>query len=114
MGFGETLRAELAGEGIGVTILFPGGMITRHLESSARARPEVFDATGAAADDLETMLAHQPMGEGDVVAPEDAIRNLLADLRADVPYSVTHGSFRPVYEARRDAMDAAFDRMEHA
>jgi hypothetical protein len=31
---------------------------------------------------------------------------------ADVPYSVTHGSFRPVYEERRDAMDAAFDRME--
>jgi NAD(P)-dependent dehydrogenase (short-subunit alcohol dehydrogenase family) len=114
MGLGETLRAELAGEGIGVTILFPGGMITRHLESSARARPEAFDATGAAADDLEAMLAHQPMGESDVVTPEHAIRNLLADLEADVPYSVTHGSFRPVYGARRDAMDAAFDRMEGA
>ncbi len=28
MGFGETLREELADEGIGVTVLFPGGMIT--------------------------------------------------------------------------------------
>ena len=52
------------------------------------------------------------MAEGDVVPPEDAIRNLLTDLEANVPYSVTHGSFRSVYEQRRDAMDAAFDRME--
>jgi NAD(P)-dependent dehydrogenase (short-subunit alcohol dehydrogenase family) len=112
VGFGETLRAELAPEGIGVTILFPGGMITRHLESSALARPVGLDATGAAADDLDAMLADQPMGEGDVVMPEHAIRHLLADLVANEPYSVTHGSFRAVYEARRAAMDAAFDRME--
>jgi NAD(P)-dependent dehydrogenase (short-subunit alcohol dehydrogenase family) len=112
MGFGETLREELAGEGIGVTILFPGGMITRHLESSAAARPAHFATTGGADDDLNAMLAHSPMGEGDVVEPEYAVRNLLADLDANVPYSVTHGSFRPAYEARRAAMDAAFDRME--
>ena len=58
------------------------------------------------------MLAHTPMAEGDVVMPEQAIRNLLDDLRADEPYSMTHGSHRPVYEQRRAAMDAAFDRME--
>jgi NAD(P)-dependent dehydrogenase (short-subunit alcohol dehydrogenase family) len=112
MGFGETLREELAGEGIGVTILFPGGMVTRHLESSAQARPAHLDATGAVDDDLTTMLAHRPVGADDVVLPEHAIRNLLDDLRANVPYSVTHGSFRAVYEERRAAMDAAFDRME--
>jgi NAD(P)-dependent dehydrogenase (short-subunit alcohol dehydrogenase family) len=112
MGFGETLREELAGEGIGVTILFPGGMMTRHLESSALARPAHLDATGAGAEDLGAMLAHRPMNDGDVVTPEHAIRKLLDDLEANVPYSVTHGSFRPVYQQRRDAMDAAFDRME--
>jgi NAD(P)-dependent dehydrogenase (short-subunit alcohol dehydrogenase family) len=112
MGFSETLREELAPEGIGVTILFPGGMITRHLESSAAARPAHFGTAGGADDDLTAMLAHSPMGEGDVVDPEYAVRNLLADLDANVPYSITHGSFRPAYEARRDAMDAAFDRME--
>jgi NAD(P)-dependent dehydrogenase (short-subunit alcohol dehydrogenase family) len=114
MGFGESLRAELAAEGIGVTILFPGGMITRHLESSAQARPAHLDATGAHQSDLTEMLAHQPMGEGDVVEPDHAIRNLMADLVANEPYSVTHGSFRPVYEARRAAMDAAFDRMQRS
>ncbi|HEY7072574.1 MAG TPA: SDR family oxidoreductase [Acidimicrobiales bacterium] len=112
MGFGETLREELAGEGIGVTVLFPGGMITRHLDSSAAARPAALASTGAQADDLDAMLAHRPLAEGDVVMPENAVRNVLADLRADEPYSLTHGSHRPVYEQRRAAMDAAFDRME--
>jgi hypothetical protein len=79
-----------------------------------QARPEHLDATGGADDDLPAMLAHRPMGEGDVVMPDHAVRNLLRDLVDDVPYSVTHGSFRPVYEGRRDAMDAAFDRMEGA
>jgi NAD(P)-dependent dehydrogenase (short-subunit alcohol dehydrogenase family) len=112
MGFGETLREELAGEGIGVTVLFPGGMVTRHLESSVEARPAELGATRAVDDDIEAMLAHRPMGEGDVVTAEHAVRNLLADLQADEPYSLTHGGHRPVYEQRRAAMDAAFDRME--
>jgi NAD(P)-dependent dehydrogenase (short-subunit alcohol dehydrogenase family) len=112
MGFGETLREELADEGIGVTVLFPGGMVTTHLDSSARARPAELAATGARDDDLTAMLAHRPLADGDVVMPEDAVRNLLADLMANEPYSLTHGSHRSVYLERRDAMDAAFDRME--
>jgi short-subunit dehydrogenase len=85
MGFGETLREELADEGIGVTLLFPGGMITRHLESSAEARPADLEPSSEDPGDLTAMLGHRPM---------------------------THGSHRPVYELRRDAMEAAFDRME--
>jgi NAD(P)-dependent dehydrogenase (short-subunit alcohol dehydrogenase family) len=112
MGFGETLREELAPEGIGVTLLFPGGMVTQHLESSARARPADLPATGAQDDDLTTMLAHRPVTEQDVVTPEHAVRNLLDDLVADRPYVVTHGSHRAVHRQRRDAMDAAYDRME--
>jgi NAD(P)-dependent dehydrogenase (short-subunit alcohol dehydrogenase family) len=112
LGFGETLREELAEEGIGVTILFPAGMITRHLESSARARPAALGETGAQADDLSAMFTHRPMSPEDVVSPEHAIRNLLPDLLRNEPYVVTHGSFRDVYRRRQDAMDAAFDRME--
>jgi len=112
MGFGETLREELAGEGIGVTLLFPAGMATRHLKSSADARPARLGASARRPEDLAAMLAHRPLADGDMVTPEHAIRNLLADLYADVPYALTHGSHRPVYEQRRDAMDAAFERME--
>jgi NAD(P)-dependent dehydrogenase (short-subunit alcohol dehydrogenase family) len=112
MGFGETLREELAPEGIGVTLLFPAGMITRHLESSAQARPANLGSTSVDPEDLTAMLAHRPMGADDVVTPEHATRNLLAELLGDAPYVLTHGSFRDVYRGRRDAMDAAFDRME--
>jgi NAD(P)-dependent dehydrogenase (short-subunit alcohol dehydrogenase family) len=111
-GFGETLREELASEGIGVAVLFPGGMLTRHLESSALARPEGLGDPGAADDDIEAMMAHRPLAEGDLLMAEEAIRHLLAELRDDRPYVVTHGSFRPWYERRRDAMEAALDRME--
>jgi len=112
MGFGETLREELAPEGIGVTLLFPGGMTTRHLQSSASARPAALGASALRQEDVAAMLAHRPVGEGDMVSPDHAIRNLLADLIADAPYSVTHGSHRTVYEQRRAALDAAHDRME--
>ena len=112
MGFAESLREELAPEDIGVTILFPGGMITRHLESSVLARPADLGESILDQADVEAMLAHQPMGDGDLVTPEHAIRNLLADLETGEPYLITHGSFRPIYEQRRAAMDAAFDRME--
>lgn len=112
MGFAESLREELAGEDIGVTILFPGGMMTRHLESSVLARPSELGESLLDQSDVEAMLAHQPMGDGDLATPEHAIRNLLADLEAGEPYTLTHGSYRPLYEQRRDAIDAAFDRME--
>jgi NAD(P)-dependent dehydrogenase (short-subunit alcohol dehydrogenase family) len=111
MGFGETLRYELADEGIGVTVLFPGGMITRHLASSAAARPAGATETGGNQDeDLTTMLAHRPLADGDLVMPDHAVRNLLADLEADEPYCITHGDHRPVYDERQQAMVAAFDR----
>jgi short-subunit dehydrogenase len=112
LGFAESLREELAGDDIGVTVLFPGGMMTRHLESSVQARPSALGESVLDQRDVEAMMAHQPMGDGDLATPEHAIRNLLADLEAAEPYVLTHGSYRPLYEQRRAALDAAFDRME--
>ncbi len=112
MGFAESLREELAPEDIGVTVLFPGGMMTRHLESSVLARPTELGESILDPADVEAMMAHQTMGDGDLATPEHAIRNLLADLEAGEPYVLTHGTYRPIYEQRRAAMDAAFDRME--
>jgi NAD(P)-dependent dehydrogenase (short-subunit alcohol dehydrogenase family) len=114
MGFGETLRLELADEGIGVSLLFPAGMMTRHLESSARARPAELGESVTLPDDIEVMIAGRGMGEDDVATPEHAVRNLLADLVANEPYMLTHGSYRHDYNQRRDTMDAAFDRMERS
>lgn len=114
LGFAESLREELAGEGVGVTVLFPHGMITRHLESSVAARPAELGTSALDMEDVQAMLAHAPMADGDLATPEHAIRNLLEELEAGQPYVITHGTYRPVYQRRRDAIDAAFDRMERS
>jgi len=113
MGYGETLRLELAAEGIGVTLVLPSGMITRHLESSVAARPEVFGASVTMPDDIEAMLSSQaPSVDLGISTPEGAARHLLPQLLANEPYVITHGSYRAEYERRRAEMDRAFDRME--
>jgi meso-butanediol dehydrogenase / (S,S)-butanediol dehydrogenase / diacetyl reductase len=113
MGFAETLREELGDEGIGVTIVFPAGMATRHLESSARARPENLGPSVTMPDDIEAMLAGRGSSQADeVITAEEAVRGLLPDLVANEPYFLTHGAYRPDYEARIAAIDRAFDRME--
>ena len=45
---------------IGVTVVFPSGMITRHLESSEAAQPEHLRRPIAGDDDLTAMLESNP------------------------------------------------------
>jgi NAD(P)-dependent dehydrogenase (short-subunit alcohol dehydrogenase family) len=113
-GYGETLRQELAGEGIGVTVLFPAGMPTRHLESSARARPAEKGEWVILPDDIDVMMSSRKVGDEHVAAPEHAVRSLIADLVANEPYVVTHGAYRADYHERLAAIEAAFDRMMRA
>jgi NAD(P)-dependent dehydrogenase (short-subunit alcohol dehydrogenase family) len=113
-GYGETLRQELAAEGIGVTVVFPAGMPTRHLESSARARPADKGEWVIAPDDVEAMMSSRKMGDEHVATPEHAVRGLLADLLANEPYVITHGAYRDEYHERLAAIEAAFDRMERS
>lgn len=70
------------------------------------------ESVAAAARHIEAMLAHRPMREGDLATPDHAIRNLLNDLIENQPYILTHGGYRSDYNLRRDAIEAAFDRME--
>ena len=114
VGYGETLRLELADDGVGVTLVFPAGMMTRHLESSAAARPESLGESILRNEDLEAMLASSPETAGDIAAPEDAVRGLLPQLIANEPYVITHGGYRDQLTERRARVDAAFDRMEQS
>jgi len=110
MGYGEVLRQELEPEGIGVSIVFPGGMMTRHLESSAQARPEQIGPWVMADDDIQVMLANASMTNEEVLTPEQAVRNLLHDVTANEPFIITHGAYRDVLEARHGAILAAYER----
>ncbi len=111
---GRRCGQELAAEGIGVTIVFPAGMMTRHLESSARARPADKGEWVLLDDDIEVMMAGRGMGEEHIATPEHATRHLVADLLAGRPYVITHGQYRADLHVRLAELEEAFDRMERS
>jgi len=112
VGYAEVLRRELAEEGINVSLLFPGGMATRHLESSIAARPEALGESKLDPADIEAMMASADMTvDNHVSTAEHAVRNLLDELRDKRPYIITHGSYKAQVEAQQREVLHAFDRM---
>lgn len=113
MGFGETLRMELAPEDIGVSVFFPAGMSSRHLESSQLARPESLGPSILNREDIDVMLASRKVDAAEHVAtPDHATRHLLAELAANQRFIVSHGAYRDDLVARCDDLVAAFDRAQ--
>ncbi len=113
MGYGETLRLELGREGIGVSMLFPAGMESRHLESSQLAKPTDIPGAVMSQEDIDFMLSSRNLDTAfHVATTEHATRNLLEDLAADRPYIVTHGDYRSELIERNEALLAAFDRAQ--
>lgn len=91
VGVAETLRIELAADAIGVSVVYPSGMITRHLESSAAARPDALGAVNDFTEDLTAMMASRPMSARDLATAEDAAANAVAGVLAGEPHVITHG-----------------------
>ena len=112
-GYGETLRQELEPEGIGVSILFPAGMMTRHLESSVLARPAELGPSERRPDDIAAMKASRKMdSKAHVVTAEHATRNLLVELAANERYIITHGQYRDSIVDRFEDLLRAHDRAQ--
>ncbi len=112
-GYGETLRMELADEGIGVSLAFPAGMITRHLESSAQARPAELGKSEMRREDIDVMMASRKMETTSHVATADyATRHILADLAANERYIITHGEYREQLLANHADVMRAHDRAQ--
>lgn len=110
-GYAETLRMELADEGIGVSTIFPAGMVTRHLESSMKARPAELGPAELRRDDIDAMMASRKMETaGHVATAEHATRHLLADLAANERYIITHGKYRQQLLDNHEAILRAHDR----
>lgn len=115
VGYGEVLRQELAAEGINVAMLFPAGMMTRHIESSIAARPAELGPSRFDQEDVRVMAESSDVDTAaDVATAQEAVRNLLAELRTGEPYIITHGSYRHQVEARQQRVIDAFQRMEEA
>jgi NAD(P)-dependent dehydrogenase (short-subunit alcohol dehydrogenase family) len=109
LGFGETLRLELAPEGIGVSVLLPGPMATNHLNSSAAAKPAQIGTPHQHPGDIEAVSA-ATLDDVGVIDPDHAVRNVLRDLAADEPYIFTHAANGKQIRARIDSLLAAHQR----
>jgi NAD(P)-dependent dehydrogenase (short-subunit alcohol dehydrogenase family) len=90
-GLAETMRLELADEPITVSVIFPSGMSSRHLETSSAAQPDHVRREIGDAADFDAMLASNPGLAGDVATPEDAAREVIDGVLAGERYIVTHG-----------------------
>jgi NAD(P)-dependent dehydrogenase (short-subunit alcohol dehydrogenase family) len=108
VGYSEMLRAELAGEGIGVSVLCPGVVASELMGTSAANRPEAYGVQAA------PQLA-SPGGAG---APPPPVRAMAAEdvgpiviraIRANRFHVLTHWQARPLVERRFRAMLEDFE-----
>lgn len=111
-GYAEVLRDELEDEGINVAILYPAGMTTRHIESSIAARPAELGASRFDPSDIRAMVARAGINmDGHLASAEEAVRDLLPQLRGRHRHIFTHGNYRDQIAARQAEVLDAFDRM---
>ena len=106
-GLAETLRLELRDQGISVSVIFPSGMITRHLETSTSAQPERVRRPIGEQDDFTAMAASNPGMVKAVADPADLARRVLDAVLAGAPYIITHGDLVDAVAARASALRQA-------
>jgi NAD(P)-dependent dehydrogenase (short-subunit alcohol dehydrogenase family) len=106
-GLAETLRLELANDGIAVSMIFPSGMMSRHLETSEAAQPQHMRRAIAHDDDFLAMHESNPTMSQFLATPEDAARGVVDALLADARYVITHGDFDDAITKRARELRAA-------
>jgi NAD(P)-dependent dehydrogenase (short-subunit alcohol dehydrogenase family) len=99
-GLAETLRLELAPDDIDVSVIFPSGMLSRHLETSEAAQPVTIKRPIAGDGDFDVMIASNPDMAAMLATPEDAADGVVEAILAGQRYVITHG----------DLTDAVADR----
>ena len=109
-GLAETLRLELADDDITVSVIFPSGMMSRHLETSEAAQPGHLRRPIAADDDFEAMLTSNPTMAAALATPDDAADGVIESVLADEPYVITHGDLTPAITTRAVALQSAAGR----
>jgi NAD(P)-dependent dehydrogenase (short-subunit alcohol dehydrogenase family) len=105
-GLAETLRLELRDDGISVSVIFPSGMASRHLETSQSAQPEHLRRPIGELADFEVMIASNPQmaADGMVATPEEAAEGVVEAVLAGERYVITHGDFVDALTARHSAL----------
>jgi NAD(P)-dependent dehydrogenase (short-subunit alcohol dehydrogenase family) len=110
-GLAETLRVELAGDGIAVSVIFPSGMLSRHLETSEAAQPDHLRRPIGLAEDFVAMAESNPDMVAALATPDDAAAGVLERILAGERYVITHGDLTAAVDRRdtdlRRAAEAA-------
>ncbi len=104
IGLSEALRSELAGEGIGVSAFCPGPVQT-NIREGGRTRPERYGDSGYTA--LERELEERP-NDPLWMDPFECGDRVLAGIRNDDLYILTHREFREGVDERFRAILASF------
>jgi len=104
VGLSESLRAELAGSGIGVSVLCPGSVRTRLWRTSRAMRglPDI----EIPPPELQLGGSADPNG----MDPDEVGRRVLDAVVADEPYIMTHPEFRDSVTERHAALLRGFER----
>jgi len=101
VGISESLRADLAEVGVGVSVLCPG-IVRTNLESSSRNRPMHLKKTGEIAGP----------GDGSTLAagadPLDIGQEVLEAIQTNKFFICTHPEFKDFVRQRNGALEAAF------
>jgi NAD(P)-dependent dehydrogenase (short-subunit alcohol dehydrogenase family) len=105
-GLSESLRADLTTENIGVSVLCPGPVKSEFFESTMAVRPASLARTGSVTPPLGAERAMTPIFATAMTADEVGTR-VLAGIRRNDLYILTHAEIRDMLEARSKALLAA-------
>jgi NAD(P)-dependent dehydrogenase (short-subunit alcohol dehydrogenase family) len=97
----ETIRAELAQEGIGVSVLCPGPIRT-NIGELAQNRPPQFGVGDAFRANEESGATKVPFPS--MMEPSEVGALVLKAVQNDELYIITHGEWRPMAEMRHAAI----------
>jgi NAD(P)-dependent dehydrogenase (short-subunit alcohol dehydrogenase family) len=111
-GLAETLRLELIDTPIAISVIFPSGMATRHLESSADAQPDGLRREVAPRADVEAMFVSNPDMAAALCAPEAVARDTVEQILDAAPLVVTHGDLVSAIDLQHAALRNAAARAQ--
>jgi NAD(P)-dependent dehydrogenase (short-subunit alcohol dehydrogenase family) len=103
VGLSESLRAELAEWGIGVSVLCPGGVRSRLWRTSRPVR-------GLPDADTPPLDVSGQSARPEAMDPYEVGRRVLDAVVADEFYIITHPEFRAAIEGHNEALLHGFDR----
>jgi short-subunit dehydrogenase len=107
MGLSESIRSELAPEGVGVSILFPGP-VRSNIRDSLRTRPERFRRDTGYAERERPVPGGDDRDARGWMDPLECGRRTVAGIRRDDLYILTHPEFRAGARERTEALLRSF------